>query len=95
MKLRENPTVSECAVVGIKRPTIGETIKAFVVLRKDYSEKTTEEELVGWCKDKLGPIKYPREVEFVDEIPKTLVGKPSRRLLREGKYKHRTGFENS
>jgi long-chain acyl-CoA synthetase len=95
MRLLEHPTVKECAVIGVERPTIGEMIKAFIVLKKDYWGKVTEQELIEWCKGRLGPMKYPRELEFVDEIPKTLMGKPSRKLLREGKYRRRTGIEDS
>ena len=82
-KLHEHPAVMECAVVGLRDPIVGETIKAFVVLKNQFHGKITEQDMVKWAKEKMGPIKYPRVVEFIESIPKTLVGKPSRRLLRE------------
>ena len=82
-KLCEHPAVMECAVVGVRDPVVGETIKAFVVLNSQYDGKITEQEIIQWAKKKMGPLKYPRVVEFRESIPKTLVGKPSRRLLRE------------
>jgi len=82
-KLQKHPAVMECAVVGIKEPAFGEVVKAFVVLKKQSVGKVTEQEIIEWSKKELGPIKYPRAVEFCKDIPKTLVGKPSRKLLRE------------
>nr|MDO8097806.1 hypothetical protein [Candidatus Njordarchaeota archaeon] len=82
-KLHEHPAVMECAVIGVKDPVVGEVVKAFVVLKRQSIGKVTEQEIIEWSKEELGPIKYPRAVEFCKDIPKTLVGKPSRKSLRE------------
>jgi len=91
-KLMENPAILEAGVVGIPDPNIGETIKAFVVLQKEYRDKDiTEQDIIGWAKDKLAGYKYPRHVEFLKILPRTPVGKISRRKLREMELeKHQT-----
>lgn len=58
----------------------GESVKAFVSLRPDTA--TTENELIAHCKARMAAYKYPREVEIVDDIPKTATGKLLRRELR-------------
>ncbi|MCS7129866.1 MAG: long-chain fatty acid--CoA ligase [Archaeoglobaceae archaeon] len=79
----EHPAVQEVCVVGIPDPEVGENIKAFVVLKPDYRGKLTEKELIEWCKERLAAYKYPRIVEFREELPKSAAGKYLRRLLRE------------
>ncbi len=64
---------------GIPHPHRGETVKAYVKLRSDLHLTTTE--LRAFLKNKLAPFEIPRDIEFRDEIPKTLLGKPSRREL--------------
>jgi long-chain acyl-CoA synthetase len=79
--LYEHPAVREAAVVGVPDTYRGETVKAFVSL-KDEAE-TSEEELIGFCKERMAAYKYPRIVEVIDEVPKTASGKVLRRELRE------------
>ncbi|MEM2086600.1 MAG: long-chain fatty acid--CoA ligase [Archaeoglobaceae archaeon] len=79
----EHPAVQEVCVVGIPDPEAGENIKAFVVLKQEYRGKITEKELIEWCKERLATYKYPRIVEFREELPKSAAGKYLRRLLRE------------
>ncbi|MFC2005621.1 long-chain fatty acid--CoA ligase [Chloroflexota bacterium] len=79
--LYEHPAVRECAVVGKADPLCGEIPKAYVVLRDGCS--LDGEELIIFCQQKVSPYKRIREVEFIDEIPKTQVGKVLRRILRE------------
>ncbi len=78
-----HPAVREVAVVGVPDPYRGETVKAFVALKGDYEGKVTEEEIVSHCKERMAAYKYPREVEFVKEVPKTATGKFLRRALRK------------
>ena len=80
--LFEHPDVKEAGVVGIPDEFSGEVVKAFVVL-KDPSKKLTEQDIIGFCEEKLAKFKVPRKVEFVNELPKTLIGKVLRRKLRE------------
>ena len=78
----QHPAVKETAVVGVEDLYRGETVKAFVAL-KDGMEDTTPDEIISFCKARMAAYKYPRKVEFVSEIPKTLTGKFLRRTLRE------------
>ncbi len=80
--LFEHPDIKEAGVVGIPDQFSGEAVKAFVVL-KDPSKKTTEQEVVDFCMKRIAKFKVPKEVEFVPELPKTLIGKVLRRKLRE------------
>ncbi|MBW2061013.1 MAG: long-chain fatty acid--CoA ligase [Deltaproteobacteria bacterium] len=77
-----HPSVREAAVVGLPDPYRGETVKAFVALREGNEGQVTEEEIINFCKERLAAYKYPRNVEFVSEIPKTQTGKFLRRALR-------------
>ena len=76
--LYQHPAVREAAVVGVPDDYRGETVKAIVAIR----EPVTAEELMEFCKQRLAAYKYPRQVEFVDEIPKTASGKFLRRAFR-------------
>ncbi|MBO0876921.1 MAG: AMP-binding protein, partial [Pseudonocardia sp.] len=76
-----HPAVREAAVVGVPDEYRGETVKAFVSLRNGVT--VTEQELIAFCKERMAAYKYPRSVEFVEELPKTTTGKILRRELRE------------
>jgi long-chain acyl-CoA synthetase len=82
-KLYEHPAILEAGVVGVPDPNIGETIKAFVVLKPEYTGKITERDIIEWSKERLAAYKYPRKVEFIRMLPRTAVGKVFRRRLRE------------
>jgi len=77
-----HPSVREVAVVGVPDPYRGETVKAFVALKEGYEGKVTGEEIMAHCKERMAAYKYPRQVEFVKEVPKTATGKFLRRALR-------------
>ena len=74
--LMEHPAVLECAVTGAPDPIRGTVVKATIVLTMDYkpSEELTKE-LQNYVKHQTAPYKYPRIVEYVDELPKTISGK--------------------
>jgi long-chain acyl-CoA synthetase len=78
--LYEHEAVREAAVVGVPDAYRGETVKAFVSLRPGRS--VTAEELIAFAKERMAAYKYPRQIEFLDEIPKTVTGKLLRRDLR-------------
>ncbi|OGP80286.1 MAG: acyl-CoA synthetase [Deltaproteobacteria bacterium RBG_16_49_23] len=80
-----HPSVREVAVIGVPDPYRGETVKAFVALKDGLDGKVTEEEIMAHCKERMAAYKYPRQVEFVKEVPKTATGKFLRRALRETK----------
>ena len=79
--LYEHPGVREAAVVGVPDTYRGETVKAYVSLRP--GARSTEADLIDFCRARLAAYKYPRQIELVDELPKTASGKILRRTLRE------------
>ena len=83
--LMEHPAVLEVAVTGAKDPIRGQVVKATIVLTKEYKDKGNEalvKELQNHVKVNTAPYKYPRIVEFVDELPKTISGKIRRTEIR-------------
>jgi len=83
--LYTHPKIMEAAVAGINDPYRGETLKAYIVLKE--GESLTEEEVKDYCKANLAAYKVPKLVEFRDELPKTMIGKVLRRMLREEEEK--------
>jgi long-chain acyl-CoA synthetase len=82
--LYHHPKVSKVAVIGVPDDTTGEAVKAFVVLKE--GETATPEEIVAWARDPengLTAYRAPKQVEFRDELPETMVGKVLRRVLAE------------
>lgn len=80
--LFEHPNVKDAGVIGVPDSFSGEVVKAFVVL-KDGARGTTQQEVVAFCQERMAKYKVPKEVEFVQELPKSLIGKVLRRKLRE------------
>lgn len=82
--LLEHPAVMESAVVGHPDPTRGQLVKAFIILADgQHGSPALAQEIQDFCKDITAPYKYPRIVEFVTELPKTISGKIRRVELRE------------
>lgn len=79
--IRTHPAVAECAVVGLPDPVWGEQVVAFVVCRPEHS--VSADEIVDLCATKLAGYKKPRRVEFVESLPMTMIGKVSRKELRD------------
>jgi long-chain acyl-CoA synthetase len=76
-----HPAVEECIVAGVPDEYRGQTVKAFIKLRAE--QKLTQSELKAFLKDKLSPIEMPKLIEFRDSLPKTLIGKLSRKMILE------------
>ena len=82
--LYHHPKVSKAAVIGVPDESTGEAVKAFVVLKE--GESATTEEIVAWARDPangLTAYRAPKQVEFRDALPETMVGKVLRRVLAE------------
>jgi long-chain acyl-CoA synthetase len=80
--LAQHPAVAEVGVAGIADAVKGEAVKAWVVLRA--GQMVSEADLRAFCREKLAPYKVPAKVEFRPDLPKTMVGKVLRRMLRDG-----------
>jgi long-chain acyl-CoA synthetase len=76
-----HPAVSEAAAIGVKDALYGEDVKAFVVLKPGM--QANAEEIIEHCRAKLKSFKTPKELQFLDALPKNLVGKVLRKQLRE------------
>jgi len=84
--LMTHPAVVECAVTGVPDEIRGQLVKATVILSKEYKDKASEElvkEIQEHVKTVTAPYKYPRIIEFVDTLPKTISGKIRRTEIRE------------
>ncbi len=79
--LFKHPKVAEAVSIGIKDPYRGETVKAYIVQKP--GETVTAEELIAFCKERLAPYKVPKLIEFRDALPKSVIGKILRKILRE------------
>lgn len=80
--LMEHPAVAEAAVIGKPDPMIGELVKAFIVLKNGSPDDKLRLDIIAYGRRKLGPAVAPKEVAFVDGLPKTRSGKVLRRLLK-------------
>ncbi len=82
--IMELPYVLECAVVGVPDPTRGQLVKAYIVLTKDKAgSPELVKEIQEYVKSHTAPYKYPRQVEFMEALPKTISGKIRRTELRK------------
>lgn len=81
--LFNHPQIKAAGVVGVPDPKVGAIIKAYVVLQPEARGKISEEDIIAYCRENLAHYKVPKIIEFRGELPKTDVGKVSRRELRE------------
>lgn len=76
-----HPAISLCAVIGVPDERLGEEVKAFILLKKGFD--LTEADFIAWCKTQFAANKYPRYIEFQDELPIGATGKILKRELRK------------
>jgi long-chain acyl-CoA synthetase len=80
--LGSHPAVMEVAVAGLPDVETGEVVKAWVQLEDESVGKVTSEELIAWSKENITHYKCPKQIEIIEEIPKSMVGKVQRRELQ-------------
>jgi fatty-acyl-CoA synthase len=80
--LYAHPAIQEACVVGARDAYRGETVKAYIVLKKEKGQ-TAADDIIDWAREKMAAFKVPRLVEFVDALPKTATGKILWRELQE------------
>ena len=85
--LYHHPKIQDAAVIGVPDSTWGESVKAFIVLKK--GEATTAEEIIEYCKQHLASYKKPKAVEFIEALPRNPSGKVLKTVLREREEKRR------
>lgn len=82
--IMEHPAVAECAVIGKPDSLRGELVKAFIVLKTGFDASgELKKEIIEMTRNKLSKHNYPREIDFIEELPKTSSGKIQRRMLRQ------------
>ena len=81
--ITSHPQVKEAGVIGVPDLEVGEKVKAIVVLESEARGRVSEEDIMNYCAGKLAAYMVPKIVEFRGEVPKTDIGKVSRRELRE------------
>jgi long-chain acyl-CoA synthetase len=79
--LFEHPAVKEASVLGVPDEYRGETVKAYIVLKEGW--QVSEMQLDRWCRDRLAAFKVPKQYEFRDSLPLSMIGKVLRRKLKE------------
>jgi long-chain acyl-CoA synthetase len=82
--LYTHPAIAECAVYGVPDPVKGEIVKASILLKAGVV--ITEAEVMSFCSEKMAAYKIPRDIKFIDSIPKNATGKVLKRLLRKEEH---------
>ena len=86
--LMKHPAVLECAITGVPDEIRGQVVKATIVLTEEYRDRANEQlikDIQTYVKEATAPYKYPRVVEFVTELPKTISGKIKHFEIRQQK----------
>ena len=81
-----HPGIHEVCIISSPDPKRGETVKACIVLTPEAEGKTSEEDIIAWCKEQMAAYKIPTLIEFVDQLPKSPTGKLMWRALHEEEW---------
>ena len=81
--LYAHPAVQEACVVGVPDPVRVEEVRAYIVPKADYRDTVSENEIIDWAKQQMAAYKYPRQIRFVDSLPKGATGKTLWRQVQE------------
>ena len=81
-----HPGIHEVCIISSPDPKRGETVKACIVLTPEAEGKTSEEDIIAWCKEQMAAYKIPTLIEFVDQLPKSPTGKLMWRALQEEEW---------
>jgi fatty-acyl-CoA synthase len=84
--LYKHPAIKEVAVVSAPDQRRGETVKAYVVLRDDARDSVGEQTIIAWCREHMAAYKVPRQVAFLDALPRSGTGKIQWRTLQEKEW---------
>jgi fatty-acyl-CoA synthase len=87
----QHPAILEACIIATRDPYRGESVKALVVLRPGQQVQVTAQEIVAWCRNHMAVYKAPKEVEFLDALPKSGSGKVMWRALQEAEYARSSG----
>jgi fatty-acyl-CoA synthase len=82
-QMYQHPAILEACVIGTKDAHRGETVKAVVVLRPEWRDRTQAQQIIDWCRENMAAYKAPRIVEFVEALPKSGAGKIMWRELQD------------
>ena len=85
--LFRHPAIQEACIISTKDSYRGESVKAVIVLRPSHQGMVSEQDIIDWCRDNMAVYKVPREVQFMDALPKSGAGKVMWRLLQEAQVK--------
>jgi fatty-acyl-CoA synthase len=89
--LYKHPAIKEVAIVSAPDQRRGETVKAYVVLRDDVRASVGEQEIIAWCREHMAAYKVPRQVAFLDALPRSGTGKIQWRTLQEKEWEGHRG----
>ena len=87
----QHPAILEACIIATRDAYRGESVKALVVLRPGQQVQVTAQEIVAWCRNHMAVYKAPKEVEFLDALPKSGSGKVMWRALQEAEFARSTG----
>ena len=91
--LYKNPKVLEVAIISKPDIRKGETVKAVVVIKKKYKDKTSEQSIISWSKKNMSNYKVPRYIEFKDKLPRSGSGKIQWKILQDKEWEIQKKYE--